>query len=105
VAVKVAKAGGLVRGMTVGGICAAAGLRCYGGTALESSLGTAASAHLFSVLPDLSMGCELVGPLLLTDDVVTTPLRYEDGELVVPTGPGLGVEIDWAKVEEHRRLP
>jgi muconate/chloromuconate cycloisomerase len=105
VAVKVAKAGGLVRGMTVGGICAAAGLRCYGGTALESSLGTAASAHLFSVLPDLSMGCELVGPLLLTDDVVTTPLRYEDGELVVPTGRGLGVEIDWAKVEEHRRLP
>ena len=32
------------------------------------------------------------------DDVVQTPVRYEGGYLVIPTGPGLGVEVDEAKL-------
>lgn len=103
VAVKPTKAGGLLRGYTVGQIAATAGLRCYGGTALESSIGTAASAQLFAALPELSIDCELVGPLLLVDDLVKEPIRYENGSLVVPAGPGLGVELDWEKVDEYQR--
>ena len=103
VAVKVAKAGGLLRGYTVGLICAAAGLRCYGGTALESPIGTAASAHVFAALPQLDLGSELVGPLLLTDELLTEPLDYADGHLSVPRGPGLGIEVDWDRVAELQR--
>jgi muconate/chloromuconate cycloisomerase len=103
VAVKVAKAGGLLRAYSVGAIAATADLACYGGSALESSIGTAASAHLFASLPQLSAGCELVGPLLLTDDIVVEPVTYAGGDLVVPTGPGLGVEVDWEKVDQYRR--
>lgn len=55
------------------------------------------------MLPELTLGCELVGPLVLTDDLVTEPVRYEPGDIVVPTGPGLGVEVDWAKIREYRR--
>jgi muconate/chloromuconate cycloisomerase len=105
VAVKVGKAGGLLRAYAVGAIASAAGLRCYGGTALESSVGAAAAAHVFSVLPELSMGCELVGPLLLTEDVVADPVAYDAGSIVVPTGPGLGVEVDWGRVRAHAREP
>ena len=36
----------------------------------------------------------LFGPLLLAEELVTEPLQYEDFELVVPTGNGLGVELD-----------
>jgi L-alanine-DL-glutamate epimerase-like enolase superfamily enzyme len=61
------------------------------------------SRSAFSVLPELTLGCELVGPLVLTDDLVTEPVRYEPGDIVVPTGPGLGVEVDWAKIREYRR--
>jgi muconate/chloromuconate cycloisomerase len=103
VAVKVAKAGGLGRAHAVGVIAATAGIACYGGSALESSIGTAASAHLFAALPQLSGGCELVGPLLLTDDLVTEPISYKGGELQVPAGPGLGVEVDWDKIGQYRR--
>ena len=103
VAVKVAKAGGLLRGYAVGQISAAAGLGCYGGTALESPVGTAASAHLFAALPQLRLDCELVGPLLLADELLVEPLEYDDGDLVVPGGPGLGIEIDWDKIAEYRR--
>lgn len=103
VAIKPTKAGGLLRGYMVGQIAATAGLRSYGGTALESSIGTAASAQLFAALPELSIDCELIGPLLLVDDLVKEPVRYEHGSLVVPPGPGLGVELDWEKVDEYQR--
>jgi L-alanine-DL-glutamate epimerase-like enolase superfamily enzyme len=35
------------------------------------------------------------------DDVMAAPLRFEGGELFVPEGPGLGVEVDEAKLERY----
>jgi muconate cycloisomerase len=39
------------------------------------------------------------------DDIVTRPFEYRDGSLVVPTAPGLGVELDMEKVAEYRVEP
>lgn len=103
VAVKPGKAGGIDRALTVASICASAGLRCYGGTALESSIGTAAAAQLCGSVPQLEGGCELLGPLLLADDLVEEGLRYEDGHLVRPQGPGLGISVDWDKIAKYAR--
>jgi muconate cycloisomerase len=36
------------------------------------------------------------------DDIITESFRYEDGALVVPTGPGLGIELDEEKVAKYR---
>ncbi len=100
ISLKIAQAGGLTPCRDVARIGVAAGLSLYGGTMLEGSVGTAASAHLFSTLPNITWGTELFGPLLLTRDFLTTPLTYDDFSLVVPTGPGLGIEIDEAAVSE-----
>lgn len=70
------------------------GLKCLVSTTQETSLGTAAVAHLGAAVPRLDVPGDAVGPLLYLDDVTTEPLRYEEGHLVVPEGPGLGVEID-----------
>ena len=37
-----------------------------------------------------------------TDDIVTESFTYEDGHLIVPDKPGLGVEIDDKKIEKYR---
>lgn len=103
VAVKTGKAGGLERARDVAAICRQAGLGVYGGTALESSIGTAAALQLFAALPQVSVGTELVGPLLLADDLTVRPLRYADGDVLLPDGPGLGVEVDWDKVDKYTR--
>ncbi|TFV34135.1 chloromuconate cycloisomerase [Streptomyces sp. T1317-0309] len=103
VSVKIGKAGGLHAAVEVATIAAHGGLRCYGGTAIETSIGTAAAAHVFASLPDLEMGCELIGPLLLQDDLTVTSVRYENGQLVVPESPGLGVEVDRDQVDRYRR--
>jgi L-alanine-DL-glutamate epimerase-like enolase superfamily enzyme len=36
------------------------------------------------------------------DDVLAEPLPVEDGAIPVPEAPGLGVEVDRAKVDEYR---
>ena len=89
--------------MQVAAIAQLAGISLYGGTMLEGAVGTAASAHVFSTFSDLQFGTELFGPLLLTQELLTEPLRYRDFTLQVPTGPGLGIEIDRDKLARLRR--
>jgi muconate cycloisomerase len=102
-AVKIAQSGGLYAASEVAAIASAAGIGLYGGTMLEGGVGTVASAQLFSTFPDLTWGTELFGPLLLTEEILETPLTYADFELAVPNIPGLGVSLDEDKVARFRR--
>ncbi len=92
--VKLGKHGGPTATRAVVSIAEAAGFRMFAGTMLESSLGVAAHAQFFSTVSSVSLGNQLFGPLLMTADPVVAPVRYEDFCLIVPTGPGSGVEID-----------
>ena len=71
-----------------------AGLRCLLGTTQELSPGTAAGAHLAATVAELAHPADIVGPVLYAADPVTTPIRYVGSELIVPGGPGLGVDVD-----------
>ena len=102
-AVKIAQSGGLTAACAVGAIAQAAGVGLYGGTMLEGPVGTAASAHVFSTFANLSFQTELFGPLLLTEEILETPLAYADFGLKVPDGPGLGVRLDADKIAFFRR--
>lgn len=102
-AVKVAQSGGLIEGCEVGTIARLAGIDLYGGTMLEGPVGTIASAHVFSTFEKLAYGTELFGPLLLTEDILTTPLQYQDFELHLPKTAGLGLELDLNKIDNLRR--
>lgn len=102
-AVKLEQSGGLQASQHVAAIADAAHIELYGGTMLEGSVGTAASAQVFSTFRHLQWGTELFGPLLLTEDVLAVPLVYKDFHLQVPTGPGLGIELDEDRVRFFRR--
>lgn len=100
--IKVGKHGGLGMTKKVVAIAEAAGLQMFGGTMLEGSLGVAAHAQLFSTVPNMALGTQLFGPLLLRDDIVQEPVHFEDFHLVVPTGPGIGALIDEEKLAHYR---
>nr|WP_315846252.1 muconate/chloromuconate family cycloisomerase [uncultured Achromobacter sp.] len=102
-ALKIAKSGGLYEMLRTAAVGDAAGMSLYGGTMLEGSVGSIASAHGFACLPRLSWGTELFGPLLLKDDIVANPPRYADFELELPDGPGLGLTLDEDKLNFYRR--
>jgi muconate cycloisomerase len=94
VSLKIAQAGGLFACRDVARLALSAGMELYGGTMLEGGIATAASAQVFATLPTILWGTELFGPLLLTAEILKTPLIYRDFSLLVPEGPGLGVELD-----------
>ena len=100
---KVAKHGGLLRTRQVAAVAEAADIGWYGGTMLETSIGSAASAHVFATLGAQHHGCELFGPQLLVEDIVTERMAIRDFELQLPDGPGFGVEVDMAQLNRFDR--
>lgn len=100
---KTTKSGGLRHTRAIAEIAAAAGIPCHGGTSIEGPIGTVASLHLACASPAVTWGSELFGPLLMREELLTEPLRYTDGELHLPEGPGLGVELDPAAVARLTR--
>jgi hypothetical protein len=44
-------------------------------------------------------------PFELADDILATPLPIENGELIVPDGPGLGIDVDTSVIDRYPFLP
>ena len=57
----------------------------------------------FATFPRLQWGTELFGPLLLTEEILATPLVYRDFHLEVPSAPGLGIALDEDRLAAFRR--
>lgn len=78
------------------------GLRALHGTTQELSIGTAAAAHVCAAIDRVDMPCDPAGPILYQADCTQNPVQYEDSSVVVPEGPGLGIEVDEEMLEELR---
>lgn len=94
--------GGLDRSKRMASIAETVRMRAYVGGALESVIGASAGLHLAASCPAIDLGCEMSGQFLLADDFGTERLVMEDGALLVPQGPGLGVDIDEEKLQAYR---
>ncbi|WP_414451582.1 muconate cycloisomerase family protein [Burkholderia sp. 22PA0099] len=101
--IKVTKHGGIAPTRKVINIAEAAGISLFGGTMLESGIGTAAYAQIFSTANQLDWGCQLFGPLLFSDSITVEQPEYKDFHLTVPQGPGFGMRIDEDKLSYYRR--
>jgi len=102
---KVTKSAGIGGTMAIARVAEAAGMGCYVGCMIETSLGTAAYLQVAVAAAPVTWGCELFGPLLLKGDVVRQPVRFADGAILALDGPGLGVEVDEDALEEWMRKP
>jgi muconate cycloisomerase len=94
--------GGLLQVKKLMALAEIAGVRVLIGTTQELSIGSAAHAHLGASVPELHVASDTVGPLLYVEDVVKERVRFEGNRLVVPDGPGLGVELDEDVLESLR---
>jgi muconate cycloisomerase len=63
----------------------------------ESGIAAAAMLHLAAAVPSLDWGVSISNQYL-AEDVLKEPIRFADGHFAVPDGPGLGIEVDEAKV-------
>jgi len=93
---------GIARSKAMFDFAQGCGLRALHGTTQELSIGTAAAAHVCAAIERIDMPCDPAGPILYTEDCTLNPVKYEDSCIVVPEGPGLGVEVDEDHLEEIR---
>jgi len=93
--------GGLVPARKCTAVAEAGGLHALLAGAPSVGIATAAMLHLAAATPALSSCNECAGHQL-ADDVLAEPPEIIDGRMTVPQGPGLGVEVDRAKVERYQ---
>jgi muconate cycloisomerase len=62
----------------------------------------AAVLQIAAAIPAVDWGMSLTVQYL-ADDILATPLVFANGHAEVPTGPGLGIEVDEAKVRRYAR--
>jgi len=103
VSLKAIKLGGLRALLDACRLCDRLGMKvnvsCKTG---ESSVASAAALHLAAVVPDLAWGLTLTNGGL-AEDVTADPLRVDRGHVEVPSGLGLGIEVDERKVRRSQQ--
>ncbi len=92
--IKLGKSSGLLKGLMIAKIGAAAGIHMQVGGFMESRLGMTAAAHL-ALANDHIHHCDFDTPLMYTEDPVIGGIKYlAKGIIDVPEVPGLGAVID-----------
>jgi muconate cycloisomerase len=109
-----AKAGGFVGARAVAAVAAARRLPCDVNGSIESAIGNAANLHFALAQPAVSLACVIpinapqgAHPYVAAgryyeDDVVSSPFAVAAGELLPLERPGLGIEVDEARLAKYR---
>ncbi|MGQ0568824.1 MAG: mandelate racemase/muconate lactonizing enzyme family protein [Armatimonadota bacterium] len=103
--VYVGKGGGIGPARKIAAVAEAAGLTCTVGSNLEMGVASAAMIHLAMATPGIGaeeFPCDILGPFFYEGDLLAEPLPIKGGEARPLERPGLGVELDEAKVEHYR---
>jgi len=99
-AIKVAKVGGIHYARQMCDLALNAGLKLIGSGLQDAPIGFAASVHLFAAY-GISDPVDLNGPQFIAEDYLKTPFPIERQVALVPPGPGLGIDIDEAKLKGY----
>jgi muconate cycloisomerase len=112
VSIYTTKPGGLFRAMEVAAVARAAGIVCNVNGSVETGIGNRANIVLASVAPAVTLSCVVpvstpaqaqsgqVAGIYYKDDLIASPMVFADGAIEVPTGVGMGMAVDEAKVKK-----
>jgi len=108
------KPGGLFKAKKVAAVAEAACLQCNVNGSVETGVGNAANLHLAASTAVASLPCVVpvstpkgkgkkgVAGIYYQDDIIREPFEYTDGDIVVSSKPGLGIELDEEKIKYYR---
>jgi len=96
--------GGIRQCVKAAGVCETFQLGVAVHSSGELGIQLASMLHLGAVIPNLSFAADAHYHHLADDVVQGGKLAYENGSIAVPTGPGLGVELDRDKLGAYNDL-
>jgi muconate cycloisomerase len=113
VSIYTTKPGGLYRAMEVAAVCRAAGIVCNVNGSVETGVGNLANVQLAAAAPAVTLSCVVpvstpaeeqrgqVAGIYYTDDLLSRGMTLTDGAIELPRGPGMGIDIDPAKLGKY----
>ena len=96
--------GGIRACVKAAGVCETFQLEVAVHSSGELGIQLATMLHLGAVIPNLSFAADAHYHHLTDDIIEGGKLKYEQGTIAVPSGPGLGVKLDHDKVGAYRDL-
>src|SRR5262245_60925181 len=114
VSIYTTKPGGLYRAMEVAAVARAAGIVCNVNGSAELGIGNLANVARAAAAPAVTLSCVIpvstpasaqrgqIGGVFYRDDLIAAPMELSDGAVRIPNGPGLGIDVDPAKIEHYR---
>ncbi|HYT73587.1 MAG TPA: enolase C-terminal domain-like protein [Vicinamibacterales bacterium] len=96
--------GGMRACVKAAGVCETFQLGVAVHSSGELGIQLATMLHLGAVLPNLSFAADAHYHHLTDDVIAGGKLRYVDGAIAVPSGPGLGVRLDREKLARYAAL-
>jgi O-succinylbenzoate synthase len=98
--IKPGRVGGFTSSIANHNLCQANDIPVWCGGMLETGIGRAANAAL-AALPGFTLPGDIsASTRFYARDIVTEPIVVVDGHVTVPTGTGLGFELDHAFLDE-----
>jgi len=85
--------GGLVPFRDAAALCELAGVPIVKHAFADLGITTIATVHVLGTMASPQLGHQQF-LTILAHDLLTTPVKFIDGAIPVPTGPGLGIELD-----------
>lgn len=76
-------------------------LPIWHGGSCSLGIGTAWELQLAACAPNCQLPGDQSGPWLREHTLVKEPFRVEEGQVLVPEGPGIGVEVDLPALEKY----
>jgi O-succinylbenzoate synthase len=103
--IKPGRVGGFAASLAIHDLCRARAVPVWCGGMLESGIGRLANVHL-QTLPGFTLpGDTAASARYFEEDLVEPPVTVSrEGAIAVPTGPGIGHEIVWARVQKATRF-
>ena len=114
VSIYTTKPGGLYRAMEVAAVARAAGLICNVNGSVETGVGNLANLQLAAAAPAVVLSCVVpvstpaeaqkgqIAGIYYKDDLIAEPMTFVDGAIELPTGIGMGIPVDEAKIRRYR---
>ena len=96
--------GGIRPCVKAAGICETFQLGVAVHSSGELGIQLATMLHLGAVIPNLTFAADAHYHHLRDDVILGGPMKYENGKLKVPDGPGLGVTLNRDKLEQYSEL-
>lgn len=92
--IKAGRVGGYLEARRVHDVCQAHAVPVWCGGMVETGIGRAANMALAALPGFVLPGDTSASDRFYQEDIITQPFALVDGHVEVPTGPGLGVEVD-----------